>query len=104
MNASDDGPGEDVRFDSETEVFSSRFDYEDPDEPVQTIVRTLAVATEQEPNAMEPLWTYVEPDALNSLFAEQGGDHDHSGRVTFMVDDWQITVYSGGKVLVDKPP
>jgi hypothetical protein len=101
MNASDDGP-EDVRYDSETGTYSSRFEYTESDEPTRTVVDLLATAMGQRPQEMDPLWSFVDTDALNRLFADQADEVDHSGRVSFTVDDWRVTVYSGGEVLVDR--
>lgn len=57
-------------------------------------------ATEED--AIDPLYAAIDPDALDSLFESVGGDAERScGQVTFAYDDYEVTVYSAGSVLVE---
>jgi len=54
------------------------------------VVEALAEAEDTSPTEMtEPLYEYVDPDALNRLFAT--GD-DASGRVVFSYGEYRVTV------------
>jgi hypothetical protein len=40
--------------------------------PSTTVVEAVAAATETDPNELEPLYSAVDPDALDALFADTG--------------------------------
>ena len=54
------------------------------------VIKALAEAEGASPTEMaEPLYEYVDPDALDRLFAT---GHDASGRVVFSYRDYSVTV------------
>ena len=69
---------------------------------VQTVVEALASATNENLAEMEPLHHFVDVDALESIFEPRtnGQLRAVSGEVSFTVDDFEVVVESGGRVLV----
>jgi hypothetical protein len=70
---------------------------ESPEPLSRTVVETLASVEGVSPTELdEPLFSSVDPDALDSLFT--GSD----GRVTFVHDGYLVTVSSDGDVAVER--
>jgi len=65
---------------------------------VKAISRVLDVAETE----LEPIYTVINPDALDSLFGprEDGTSLDGDGYVTFGYDDHRVRVVSDGTVVV----
>ena len=58
--------------------------------------------TELEPPRFDPLYTVVDPEALDSLFAPtHGGETRGRGTVTFDYEGYAITVYSDGRIDIE---
>lgn len=55
--------------------------------------------TEFEPPEFDPLYTVVDPEALDALFAPtHGGEERTDGSVTFEYEGYTVTVHSDGRV------
>lgn len=59
------------------------------------IVRTVADQTGCDPTALPPLYEYVDPDALKSLFEPTTTGDRRGGTVSFVYDEYQVTVSFG---------
>ena len=59
------------------------------------IVRAVATETGEDPAALAPLYEYVDPDALKSLFAPTNGTDRRGGTVEFAYDGHQVSVTFG---------
>jgi hypothetical protein len=64
------------------------------------IVSTVATVKDVDPDALEPLYTAIDPDALRDLIEPQSS---HGERVTFEWADCEITV-SGQRVVTRLEP
>lgn len=67
------------------------------DSVVQRIVEGVAAANETGVTELEPLANCVDPDALESVFAQPGRN---SGNVSFQYANRNITVYAHGEIVV----
>jgi hypothetical protein len=69
------------------------------------VVQTLAVALNREETGLEPLYEFVDPDALDALL-QSDSSLAIPGDVTvqFTAADRQITVHSSGDVIVRADP
>jgi len=65
-----------------------------------TVVAALANFKEVESTEMEPLYEHVDPDALEALFDPTGDGFRTDGRVSFSIDDNQVTIHSHGEFAV----
>jgi hypothetical protein len=66
----------------------------------QTVVMAVAEAKGVDPVELEPLYTSVDPDALNNVFRPTVGDSTSSMRFCFSVADCDVVVQGDGDVLV----
>ncbi len=66
-----------------------------------TIVETIARLSGQPPERLERLYDHIDPDSLESLFAPATeGSNRNTGRVTFQLDVYTVTVHAAGTVVV----
>jgi hypothetical protein len=69
--------------------------------PSTAVIETVAIATNREPTALEPLYKSVDVDALDALLASDG--FHSTGRVTtvsFAFAGHDVTVQNNGVVVV----
>lgn len=68
------------------------------DEPLSlTVVKMVADTEGVEPTALRPLYSAVDPDALDSLFESDGGP-TFEGEVQFRYHGYQVSVRGDGRV------
>ncbi|MFC6827096.1 HalOD1 output domain-containing protein [Halopelagius fulvigenes] len=74
------------------------------DEPLSlTVVRTVADAEGVEPTALRPLYSAVDPDALDSLFESGAGDGlGFAGEVQFQYHGYDVCIHSDGRVTLTR--
>lgn len=77
---------------------------DDRDRPLpasQRVVRAVADEAGTDPMALEPLYTSIDPDCLDRLFAGTSTDVDHRGGfVSFRYAGYRVTVTHDGTVHV----
>ncbi|MFC4437647.1 MULTISPECIES: HalOD1 output domain-containing protein [Natrialbaceae] len=78
------------------------------EKPTQSIIEGVARhegvdVTEVEPPAYEPLYTVVNPEALDTLFRTATGSDTANARVSLEYAGYDITVYGDGRVDVADP-
>lgn len=63
------------------------------------------VGPDVEPDrTLEPLYSVVDPDALDKMFRTSGNDGcPRQGRVTFSYHGYEVTVRSEGSISVERP-
>ena len=94
------GPGDDGRPGDGSDAIRATFEWSSTD-PSQAVVETVAVASNREPKAIEPLYDVVDPDALDSLVGANGTASSRSGpTVTFEFAGHDVTVRGDGTVVV----
>lgn len=73
-------------------------------EPIsETVVSVVAEATDTDPLSLEPIFTAVDPDALDALFEQDQTGLDRSpNRVEFTYCGCDVVVTSGGEVRASK--
>lgn len=68
------------------------------------VISTVATVAETDPMDLEPLYSAVDPDALNALFESPATDASRDDiRVTFAFHGHEVTVYSSGVITVRQP-
>ena len=67
----------------------------------EAVVSAVAELTGTDPLSLDPLYTAVDPDALNALFSD-GSDTDRSNRVEFTYSGCHVVVTPDGDVRVSK--
>ena len=89
-----------VGYDPQTETYHAQHDWESDPSLSITVIKTIAVATGFSPTAMEPLYSEINPDALEALLSSAG---ETNLQVQFTYDRWPVTVYSSGEIIVHDP-
>ena len=69
----------------------------------ETVVSTVAEAKDVDPLELEPLYSVVDPDALNSMFSPSKGSPPTTMELSFSLADCEVTVRGDGEVAV-RPP
>jgi len=108
MRSNDDGvrhdepDGEKSTHSTEpTEDSPYRVSYDTPAKrPSQAVVEAISEATDTGLTEIGPLYSAIDPEALDELFRRDGGRGASTGRVTFALDGHEVTVQSGGVVEV----
>lgn len=69
--------------------------------PCEAVIKTIAAVVGADPLDIEPLYSKVDPDALNQLFLSiGGGEVKDNVAVSFHLHGYAIAVYSEGRVEV----
>lgn len=69
--------------------------------PSTAVVETVAVAANCEPEALDPLYNYIDPDALDVIIrSRKSSSTGDDATVSFVFDGQRITVHSSGEVVV----
>lgn len=66
----------------------------------ETVVTAVAEATGVEPLELEPLYTVVDPDALNRLFAPSSSGRSPFVEICFSMAGCEVVVHCDGEVVV----
>lgn len=85
------------------EQFVFEFDLANEGETVSgAVVEAVATVAETDPFDIEPLYSVVDPDALNTIFGREANRPDQEGdvSVTFSFYGYDITVRSYGHIHV----
>ena len=78
-----------------------RFDWTET-KPSTAVVHVVATALEVAPTDVEPLYTAVDPDALDRIVVDPVGDRDTAAvEVSFTFADRKVTVEGAGAVVVE---
>lgn len=83
---------------------SDAYRFEWPDDTTLSIavIDAAASVSGRDPVDIEPLNRYIDPDALDDIF-ERGDDASARGRISFLLEEYLVTVSSDGEILVYPP-
>ncbi|RKD97418.1 HalOD1 output domain-containing protein [Halopiger aswanensis] len=99
MSPSTNGLDEDDRvgYDPTTNTYHNQIAREDSDSLCVTIIMTVSAVTGQEPYAMEPLYSVLDPDALEACILHERKD---SVQVSFSYEGCTVTIAGSGEITV----
>lgn len=83
-----------------TPVVDARFESENGESPSMTIINALATAMDVEPTELPPLFEIVDPDAIDALFSNNGGDTESAAMLSFNHRHWNVFVNADGRIRV----
>jgi len=69
----------------------------------ETVVIAVAEAKGVDPLDLDPLYTVVDPDALNSMFHPAVGSPPSSMKLCFSMAGCQVVIHGDGEVVVTPP-
>ena len=68
--------------------------------PSHGVIRAVAAVKGVEPTALDPLYDFIDPDALDAMFDDTAGPRESNVRVSFWIDDLEIEVSEERRVTV----
>lgn len=86
-------------WDGSDDTVSATYDWSSV-RPSTAVVEVYAVATNQDPSTVEPLFDFVDPDALDTLVRSNGAASADDTVVSFTLSGRRITVDGSGTVTV----
>ncbi len=88
--------------DMESVVFESEFD-PSRDSISQQVVAAVATFYEVESTDLDPLYSVIDPDALDALFVPTRTDRSLNGEVTFPYESVAVSVTADGTIRLSDP-
>ena len=83
-----------------TPVVDDVYDTRSDRAPVKVIIGAVAEAAGVDPVELPPLYDFVDPEALNRLFARDEGTTDSDTLLSFQIETWNVFVRNDGHVRV----
>lgn len=100
LNAESTDPSEAVEYHPDTETYRVSFD-SSTESVCKAIISTVAVISEKEPVELPPIYSAVDPDALEALLERNvTGPQNADIHISFTFTEWDITVHSYGVIAV----
>lgn len=89
-----------LTYHDETETYRTEYDQR-VDAPQEVVVHSVAALEDRSPIELDPLYTVIDPDALDQLFAPMiNGRHVGDGKIAFDYQGYEITLHSYGLVAI----
>lgn len=88
----------------ETYTYKASHDWTNPESLSDSVSEAVAVALGADIGELEPLYTVIDPDALNQLFESVASTHRMEGTVSFTFNGCTVRVSANGKIVVHSPP
>ena len=89
---------------SDRTIVRTSHDWNDETSLSETVILGVASVIGKQPEAVEPLFTVVDPDALDSLFKPLSSEETRNrGSVRFTFDGCLVTVTATGDVEIEYP-
>lgn len=83
-----------------TPVVDAEYGVKSENSPIEAIVEALAEAVDVDSMDLPPLYDYVDPDALNTLFTRHGEATADTTLLSFQVGAWNVFVRSDGRIRI----
>lgn len=79
----------------------SRYTLTEDETPSEGVIKTVASLEGSDPTALDtPLYTVIDPDALDQLYTRAKTDGGNPVSITFAYRDYDVTVRNDGTILV----
>lgn len=100
-SATDSTAASQVEYHEPTESYRTKFDRQ-TQSATNAVVTAVGTAAETDPLELPPLWSVLDPDALNELFDSATSDRDGDEiAIRFGYADHVVTVNGHGTVIVE---
>lgn len=92
----------DLGPDSDATTHTCRWEFGDDDVgPAGSVVRAVAAVTGNPPSQLRPLYEVIDPEALDDLFAPDGGERANpDAAVSFTYEGCAVSVHATGCTVV----
>lgn len=65
------------------------------------VVEAVSSFADREPTELPPLYEAIDTDALDALFEPRTGASDRSCRVSFVFDEFRVTIENSERIVVE---
>ena len=86
-----------VGYDPTTDTYHNQYNWEDSDSLCLTIVETVSAVYGLDSTAMEPLYSVLDPEALESILSSARGSN---AQFSFRFQGCTVSITSSGEVVV----
>jgi len=83
-----------------TPVVDTQYRKDGSETPAKVIIDAVAEAANVEPVELPPLYEFIDPDSLNTLFQQHEGAVDSEAVLSFRIDHWNVFVRADGRIRV----
>lgn len=97
MSSITNGLDGDISYDPSTDTYHSQHDTESSESLCVKIIMTVSAATGQKADALDPIYSVVDPDALEACISHTGGD---GVDISFSYEECTVNIASGGEIVV----
>jgi len=97
MSSSTNGFEGRVGYDPSTDTYYNQHNSENRQSLCVSVIMTVSAATGQEADALEPIYSILDPDALEACVTHTGGD---SIEISFSYEGCTVTIASDGEIVV----
>lgn len=73
------------------------FEWDDADAPSHAVITAVAEQLDADPMEIDPIYSVVDPDALDTLFGPDDGEPSPVGSVEFEHLGYRVVVEAGGR-------
>lgn len=90
-----------VTYDPEANAYYAQHEWAGDGSLSVTLITALADVMGEDPTSIEPLGTYINPSALDSLFETRNESRaGAAGRLELSIDDYHVTIYADGEIVI----
>ncbi|MDG5758197.1 hypothetical protein QA600_02460 [Natronococcus sp. A-GB1] len=93
-------PKSDASIDSQSGLRYRAWYQRGTETPVTAVVKAVACASQVDATELEPLYTAIDPSALNALFERSGSRSTRDWELTFRYAEHTVTIASTGEITV----
>lgn len=92
-----------LEYSTESETYRASFDC-DTGSVSTAVISTVAAVAEQHPQELPPLYSFIDPDALDAVVESTTTSPSNGDvHVSFTFDGYPVTVHNAGIITIDPP-
>ncbi|NLV10327.1 HalOD1 output domain-containing protein [Halomicrobium sp. HM KBTZ05] len=92
-----------VEYDEEFDRHVVEVDADDDRSTSEVVVYAMSEVSGEEPTALRPLGTVIDPDALDTIFDRCPDDDRGDAHISFEYEGYEVTVFSHGRMTITEP-
>lgn len=100
-NANEDTNSDSRKSTSQRDTYHTQYDWSTPESVSLTVIKAIAAVTGKKPVEVTPLYTCLDPEALDALFKPTREAPRATGQVSFTLDGQKVTIRGDGGILVN---
>lgn len=86
---------------SQRDTYHTHYDWSTPESVSLTVIRAIAAVTGKKTDEVTPLYTCLDPEALDALFRPTRETPRAKGQVSFTLDGQTVTIHGDGRIVIN---